>query len=145
VVSLQLSAENDVPVEYALLPSGRGDGRYSAVIAATAPGLYRLEMSARRGKAQIGTASTHLRRNDGVAESFEDYQHRAMLERIAADTGGRYWTSADLRELPEAIRYSKAGVIERETIDLWNVPAVFLLLLLLKAGEWLLRRHWGRL
>ena len=102
-------------------------------------------MTARQAKLVVGTASTHLRRNDGVAENFEDYQHRAMLERLAADTGGRYWTTRNLADLPEAIRYSKAGMIERETIDLWNVPAAFLLLLLLKGSEWLLRRHWGRL
>ena len=27
--------------------------------------------------------------------------------------------------------------------DLWNMPAVFLLLLLLRSSEWLLRRRWG--
>ncbi len=145
VVTVQAVPENGKPVEYQLLASGRGDGRYSAMLSADAPGLYRLDMTARQGKAQVGAATTHLRRNDGVAENFEDYQHRAMLERIAADTGGKYWTAADLTDLPEAIRYSKAGMIERETIDLWNMPAVFLLLLLLKAAEWLLRRRWGRL
>jgi uncharacterized membrane protein len=145
IVTVRALPENGAPVDYRLLPSGRGDGRYSATLAADAPGLYRLDMSARKGKDQVGAASTHLRRNDGVAEAFEDYQHRAMLERIAADTGGRYWTTQDLTDLPEAIRYSKAGMIERETFDLWNVPAVFLFLLLLKGGEWLLRRHWGRL
>jgi hypothetical protein len=51
----------------------------------------------------------------------------------------------DLADLPEAIRYSRAGRVEQETFDLWNLPAVLLLLLLLKGGEWLLRRAWGRL
>jgi hypothetical protein len=144
-VTVLATPESGTPVEYRLLPSGRGDGRYSATLSASTPGLYRLDMTARQGKAIVGTASTHLRRNDGVAENFEDYQHRAMLERLAVDTGGRYWTTRNLTDLPEAIRYSKAGMIERETIDLWNMPAIFLVLLLLKAGEWLLRRHWGRL
>jgi hypothetical protein len=86
-----------------------------------------------------------LRRNSGVREAFGDYQHQAMLQRIAALTGGRYWQLDDLAELPEAIRYSRAGRIEQETFDLWNVPAGLLLLLALKGGEWLLRRAWGRL
>jgi hypothetical protein len=68
-----------------------------------------------------------------------------MLERIAHDTGGRYWGLDELAGLPEAIRYSRAGMVERQTLDLWNMPAGFLLLALLKLGEWLLRRYWRRL
>jgi hypothetical protein len=60
-------------------------------------------------------------------------------------TGGRYWPLADLDGLAAAIPYSKAGVIERQTLDLWNLPIVFLVLALLKCGEWLLRRAWRRL
>ena len=80
-----------------------------------------------------------------MREQFASWQHRAMLERIARDTGGRYWPVDDLAGLPEAIRYSRAGIVERQTLDLWNMPLAFLLLALLKAGEWLLRRHWRRL
>jgi uncharacterized membrane protein len=144
-VSVKLLPENGAPAELRLLASGRGDGRYAATLSAADAGLYRLEMTARRGKEVVGEAVTHLRRNDGVLENFEDYQHKAMLERIAQLTGGRYWSPDDLGELPEAIRYSRAGMVERETFDLWNLPAALLLLLLLKGGEWLLRRRWGRL
>ena len=87
---------------------------------------------------------THLRRNDGVA-STSAYQHRPMLERIAHETGGRYWRLDQLGELPEAIRYSRAGMVERQTLELWNMPLAFLLLALLKLAEWLLRRRWRRL
>jgi hypothetical protein len=43
------------------------------------------------------------------------------------------------------MRYSKAGIVERQTLELWNLPAFFLLLLLLKMGEWLLRLRWKTL
>jgi uncharacterized membrane protein len=145
VVSIDMAAEASANSSWRLVPSGRGDGRYSTTLNAEAPGLYRLQMQATRGKQVIGEATTHLRRNSGVREAFGDYQHQAMLQRIAALTGGRYWQLDDLADLPEAIRYSHAGRIEQETFDLWNVPALFLLLLLLKSGEWLLRRAWGRL
>jgi len=36
-------------------------------------------------------------------------------------------------------------MVERQTLDLWNMPLVFLLLVLLKGSEWLLRRRWRRL
>ena len=80
-----------------------------------------------------------------MLEQFSSYQHRPMLERIARETGGRYWQLDQIGELPEAMRYSRAGMIERQTLDLWNMPLAFLLLALLKGGEWLLRRQWRRL
>ncbi|MEP7245879.1 MAG: hypothetical protein ABI885_19685 [Gammaproteobacteria bacterium] len=93
----------------------------------------------------IASLQTHFRRNDGVVEHFGTQQNRPLLERLAASTGGRYWRLDQLDELPEAMRYSKAGIVERQTLDLWNLPAVFLLLLALKAGEWLLRLRWKTL
>jgi hypothetical protein len=107
--------------------------------------LYRIDLTARVGDRVVGEAATHVIRTDGVAEHFETQQHRATLERIAAMTGGRYWPLADLDGLAAAIPYTKAGVVERQTLDLWNLPIVFLTLLALKLGEWLLRLRRGRL
>jgi hypothetical protein len=45
--------------------------------------------------------------------------------------------------LPGEISYSEAGITVRDTKELWNMPIVFLLLLLLPSMEWLLRRKWG--
>jgi len=126
-------------------PSGRGDGRYTVTLDAREPGLYQVRLNATAAGKPLGEAVTHLRRVDGVLEQFGSWQHRPMLERIARETGGRYWTLDDLAGLPEAIRYSHAGMVESHTIDLWNAPLGFLLLALLKGGEWLLRRHWRRL
>ena len=37
----------------------------------------------------------------------------------------------------------EAGITVRDAKELWNMPIVFLLLLLLPSTEWLLRRKWG--
>lgn len=144
-VTVRAVSDTGAEVAVPLQASGRGDGRFVGRIEADAPGLYRLELRASAGGKDVGTATTHVLRQDGVLERFGNYQQRAMLERIAAQTGGRYWRPDDLADLPEVIRYSKAGMIERQTLDLWNIPLAFLLLLALKAAEWLLRRHWRRL
>jgi hypothetical protein len=144
-VAVEISSERGETSTQRLLPSGRGDGHYRAVVTPQTQGLYRLQMTAMRGGEQLGGALLHTRRTDGLLEHFETQQHRALLERIATETGGRYWTLGELAGLPEAIRYSRAGMVERQTLDLWNLPIVFVLLLLLKGGEWLLRRAWRRL
>ncbi len=145
VVDLTLTSDEGVTSTRQMTASGQNDGRYSATVDAEAPGLYRLTMKATEGKTDVGTLQTHFRRNDGVVEHFGTQQNRPLLERVAASTGGRYWRLDQLSDLPEAMRYSKAGIVERQTLDLWNVPALFLLLLLLKAGEWLLRLRWKTL
>jgi len=44
--------------------------------------------------------------------------------------------------MSRAISYSTAGITERQLSYLWDAPFFFLLLLLLKTCEWLLRRRW---
>ena len=84
-----------------------------------------------------------IRREDGVAENFHTQQNRELLEKLSSETGGRYYTPQDASKLGKDISYSDAGITVRETRDLWDMPIVFLLLLSLRAGEWLLRRKWG--
>ncbi len=80
---------------------------------------------------------------DGVAENFRAEQNRELLEKLAEQTGGRYYRPEEVGRLSEEISFSEAGITVRETHDLWNLPAVLLGLLLLKAAEWFLRRKWG--
>jgi uncharacterized membrane protein len=122
-------------------------GVYTASYEAALPGIYRFEATAAQpdGEPVASSARVAVRREDGVAEHFRLQQDRALLERIAAASGGRYFTVDDLGELAEAISFSEAGVVERQLLALWNMPILFLLLALLKAGEWLLRLRWGRL
>ena len=106
-----------------------------------------------RGTAEAATAESEslgrsrlaIRREDGVSEHFRVQQNRALLERIAASTGGRYFTLDEADEIPEAVQFSDAGIVERRLLELWNMPFFFLLLVVLKSGEWLLRLWWGRL
>jgi len=144
-IDLQVAPENAASYNVQMQPSGDNDGRYVANIDAPSSGLYRIDMNARTGSVDAGSATAYVRRNDGVLEHFGARQNRAVLERIAAMTGGRYWKLEDMNQLAAAVPYSKAGIVERQTLDLWNLPIVFLTLLALKLGEWLLRLKWGRL
>ena len=120
-------------------------GFYEATIQADETGMYRFETEASLGEDLLGAARFAVRRADGVTEHFKIQQNRPLLENIADLTGGQYFALDDLAALPEAIQFSDAGILETQILDLWNMPIVFLLLILLKAGEWLLRLFWGRL
>ena len=91
----------------------------------------------------MGRDVVTFQRLDGVAENFHTGQNRELLEWLASQTGGSYWQPGDLTKLTSEIPFSAAGITTRETRELWNMPIVFLALVLLPFAEWLLRRKWG--
>ena len=100
-------------------------------------------MTAGRATDELGRDVVTFERQDGVAENFHTEQNRELLEKLSSETGGRYWKADELGKLPSEISYSEAGISVRNTKELWDMPIVFLVLLGLMAGEWLLRRKWG--
>jgi uncharacterized membrane protein len=118
-------------------------GQFQAAWSAPKPGAYLTEVTAKRADKELGRDVLTFQRMDGVAENFHIEQNRELLERLATQTGGRYWKPGDLGKLADSIPFSEAGVTVRETKDLWNLPLVFLVLLLLRFSEWWLRRKWG--
>jgi hypothetical protein len=118
-------------------------GVFQGEFTAEKPGSYTSEVVAKNGDQEVGRDVLSFERIDGVAESFHTEQNRELLEKLASETGGRYWRPADVSRLPSEISYSDAGITTRETKDLWNMPIAFLLVLGLVGSEWLLRRKWG--
>jgi len=126
-----------------LQPDPVTPGQYTGEWNVDQPGQFVAEALAKRGEEEVGRDVFTFQRQDGVAENFHTQQNRELLEKLASQTGGRYWKPEDVSKLPEEVSLSEAGITVRETRDLWNLPAVFLLLMLLKGTEWLLRRKWG--
>ena len=126
-----------------LQPDPVHPGVYTGEYAADQPGSYLVEMVASHNGERTGTDTIAFRREDGVAESFHTEQNRELLERLASETGGKYWKPDNTKKLPDEIALSEAGISSREIRDLWHLPVFFLLLAALRAGEWLLRRRWG--
>lgn len=132
-----------------LNPAPLEEGIYTAEYTAEKPGSYVAEVvvhqpeGAKPETDDMGHDVLTFRREDGVAENFRVAQNRELLEKLAEQTGGRYYTAADMSKLPEQISFSEAGITIRETKDIWDMPIVFLLALSLRAMEWLLRRKWG--
>jgi uncharacterized membrane protein len=124
-------------------PDPLEQGSYTADYTTPKPGSYLVEVTAKRGAEEVGRDVLTFRREDGVAENFRVEQNRELLEKLSSETGGRYYTPDAAKKLGEDISYSEAGITVRETRDLWNMPVIFLVLLLLRSSEWLLRRKWG--
>jgi uncharacterized membrane protein len=124
-------------------PDPHERGVYRGDWNALEPGSFFVEVVAYRGDERVGSDTITFQRQDGVAEHFRSEQNRDLLTKLSEETGGQYYSPSTIGKLADEISFSEAGITVRETKELWNMPAIFLLLLLLKAVEWLLRRRWG--
>ena len=144
---LQVTAVMTTPtgeiVNLSLKPLADQPGVYEAKWNSNDAGNFFIELTARRGNEVVGTARTAVNHNQAAAEYFSLRQNRSLLMQLATATGGQYWSVDQLAGLPEAIRFSPAGITEQQTKTLWDMPINFILLMLFKASEWILRRRWG--
>jgi uncharacterized membrane protein len=142
-VTAHLIGPDGLSVMLDMAPAADNPGTFNASWTAERPGSYLAEVNAQRRSDNLGTGTFPFERIDGVAENFHTTQNRELLQKLASETGGRYWRPDELGRLPNEISYSDAGISVRDIKELWNMPVVFLWLLLLMAAEWLLRRKWG--
>jgi uncharacterized membrane protein len=143
IVEARIMGPGGVADMVPLRPVAGQPGLFNAEWKADAPGAYLIETIAKQGETELGRDVLTFQREDGVAENFRAEQNRELLERIATQTGGRYYKPADTGNLPAEIEYSDAGISMKETRDIWSAPFAFLLIAGLKAAEWFLRRRWG--
>ncbi|MGD8281660.1 MAG: hypothetical protein PVJ80_02225 [Gemmatimonadota bacterium] len=129
----------ELPLEWTV----EEDGEYSTPFRPTELGDYEIEMTASRGDTELGSDITYLHAATSDREFFGAARRTQLLERIAEDTGGRFYTPETVASLPEDITISGGGVTLTEELDLWDMPVLFLLMLLLMGAEWGYRRIRG--
>jgi uncharacterized membrane protein len=126
------------------------NGVYQTGFSPETDGLYRVEIVAHPGASPdadsdvLGRDAAYFLTETGWKEYFDSVQKRETLESIAEKTGGRYFPISEAEKIPDQIVYSGSHASVVQILDLWNMPFNFLVLLGLLAGEWFLRRKWGR-
>jgi uncharacterized membrane protein len=129
----------DVPMQW----TGERNGEYRATFPAAELGLYVAQVEATRAGKPLGTGTTHVRATPSDAEYFDATMHAQRLQRIADETGGRFYTPETIAGMPEDLRYTGRGVTTVEERELWHMPIVLFLLLGLMSAEWAYRRAVG--
>jgi hypothetical protein len=148
-VEARIVGPEGVATSVELNPAPLEEGIFTAEFTAEKPGSYVAEIVVQQPEGSkpdaedMGRDVITFRREDGVAENFRVAQNRELLEKLAEQTGGRYYSAKDMSKLAEQISFSEAGITTRETKDIWDMPIVFLAAFSIRAMEWLLRRKWG--
>jgi uncharacterized membrane protein len=133
------SGDVEVPLQW----TGERAGEYRGTFTAAANGFYATDVRAARGEKSLGTGVTQVRAAPGDVEYFDATMHKARLERIAEETGGRFYTPETMAGMAEDVRYTSRGVTTVEERDLWHMPIVLLVLAGLMCAEWGYRRKVG--
>jgi uncharacterized membrane protein len=119
------------------------DGEYRTIFTPQEQGLYDIKVEASREGKSIGTSSSYVRVAPGDAEYFDSAMRVPLLRRIADETGGRFYTADNVAGLAEDINYTGRGVTVVEERDLWDMPALLILLVGVVFAEWSFRRARG--
>lgn len=126
-------------------PSATRDGAaYHLTYTPTERGAYRVQVTARApADTTITSAPTFVDVGTPTTEFIGAQQHVSLLQRMADETGGRYYTPSSAAHLAEDLVYGGGGDTTMERLDLWDMPFLLVLLLALLAGEWSYRRARG--
>ena len=141
-VSAVVSHEDGSAYTVGLRPDPGDAGVFTGEAELDRSGSWYFEAIADRDGEALHVARASVYSESEQAEYFNLRRNPALLRRIADATGGSYFDAGSLGGIGDVLRYSSAGITEQILRPVWNAPAVFLLLLILKLGEWLLRRRW---
>jgi hypothetical protein len=131
---------DEVPMEWTV----KREGEYAARFTPIEDGTYKISVGGADHEGRDvtkGGASVRVAPSD--AEYFDAAMRAPLLRRVAEDTEGKFFTANDTSGLVDAIRYSGKGVTVTEDKELWDMPIVLFLLLIIMGSEWVYRRANG--
>jgi hypothetical protein len=102
-----------------------------------------VRVEARRAGQVLGSDEIRVEVGDLDTEYFGAEMRKASLERIAEETGGRFYTPETAQRLAEDMTYSGGGATVQENKPLWDMPILYLAIVGLLSTEWAYRKRRG--
>ena len=126
-----------------------GNGRYEGAIAGLGEGDYTFEAVARAGETLLGADTGRFSVGGTNLEFQETRMNASLLKSLAQATGGRFFNSDELDSLGSAVRhlpgFASTRITRSKSVELWNIPASLIAMILLLGAEWALRKRAGLL
>jgi uncharacterized membrane protein len=130
----------DVPLKFTTLNSAN---IYTGEFKADELGQHRIDLLGQSASLGQLNANANVLVSDLNREYYSAAQNSDLLKRIATETGGKYYTTAQAQSLLDDLTYRQTPYSERVTKDLWDMPVNFMLLIGLLSAEWFLRKREG--
>lgn len=135
-----------------LVPDINIPGRYQASFDYEAVGPHAINIELKDAESlevnvhqNAGKAEQWWMVENNTAEYFSAELQTGVLQRIADETGGTFRIASAINQLPTALLSKNNALTLQNELPLWNMPFLFLLLIMGKLFEWMLRLRWKRL
>jgi len=147
-VELQVHAPNataDAPPQKIFAePSLDEPGLFTAEVVCSEPGAFRVTAAVNDSTgAKIGAAHTGWTWNPALDEFASLRPNRALLADLAAKSGGKMVAADELDGFVKDLDKLDTPITETSSLPLWHQSWLFVLVVLLFAAEWGLRRWQG--
>ena len=129
----------ELPMEW----TAEKDGEYRTTFTAGEEGFYDIRVEASVDGDLLGEDAVYVQVAPSDDEYYDSTMRASLLERVADETGGRFYTPETVADLPDDIQYVGGGITVIQERDLWDMPVLLLLLVSLVLGEWGYRRFRG--
>ncbi len=125
------------------LPELREDGVYNSTYIPFNMGLYTIDIEARLDSNLVGKESQHFLSRLSKKEYYDATLKRRFLANLAQSTGGQYYSADQISEIPSNLTNRKTvrSILMMEYV--WDMPILFLLILIILSAEWIYRRRRG--
>jgi len=131
------SKATEMPLQWVV----KKDGLYQGDYRPAEKGTYRVQVTAVRQGKEVGKSERFFTVTDSNLEFFSAGQNRDLLQRVASETGGRYCTLDNAKQLPEDMTYVERPNSVPQVLPLWDMPILFIILCSLLICEWAWRKR----
>ncbi len=118
-------------------------GTYSTSFAPEDEGVYRLDVVATLDGETLGSQNQNFLVRKTRKEFYDASLKRSFLENLATVSGGDYFPASDASKIADRLRGRRTQSTIYESDALWDMPALFALILGLLVFEWWYRRKKG--
>ena len=144
VVSSQLGGESAIP-DSSLTDDREPttDSHFTAQFVLLQKGKYRIRATGRNGNLKLGEDEINIYAHPQLAELENPQLNEDLLKQLAGQTGGTYFTIADVQSVPKNIANVQNSIFVDAERDLWAHPLVLITVVGLLGTEWFLRKRVG--
>jgi len=124
-------------------PHPSRSGVYEAELRVAEPGEYLAHLELDEAGQVTRSVDTRLLVTRAGDEYFDSEMNEKLLRHIAHESNGDFFIPQDVDRLVAALDNNARGSRTLLRLELWDMPALFVLLIALLCGEWMYRRWRG--
>jgi len=145
--TVEVTITDSTGTEYPHSMDPLGNGRYDLTVGSLPEGTYQYEAVARRSGTSLGRDEGQFSVGTLRLEYQKTRANPVLMRQIAARSGGNTYTADNASSLPSDLAaspdFSSTVVTNTTEAELWRTSLFLIVILILLASEWTLRKRFG--